>query len=124
MEIVHSKGDYSGTVVPNPGDSGKDGPEWERPNEFMYQDGKKFVLDSSIIRDTKNRHFCCLMSYDKKECGFDGVSYRRLSEFKWKQYLNKDHEWSFEGSNWDDGSGQIKWNFRNGYQILFYYKQQ
>ena len=29
---------------------------------------------------------------------------------------------TFEGSNWKDSSGNIKWNFKNGYQILFYYK--
>jgi hypothetical protein len=111
---IFNQGDYSGTVRASPGDSGKMGPEWERKNVLEFPDG--------IVRDTKNRHFCCLMTYDNEECGFDGVSYRRLSKFEWKKYLNKDEEWTFEGSNWDDGSGQIKWNFRNGYQILFYYR--
>ena len=105
-----------------PGDSGKDGPEWERKDIIELDDGRKFALDSAIVRDTDNRHFCCVMTYDKQECGFDGVSFRRLSPFSWKKYLNKNEEWSFEGSNWDDDSGQIKWNFKNGYQILFYYK--
>ena len=105
-----------------PGDSGKDGSEWERQEVIEFEDGRRFALDSSIVRDTQNQHFCCVMSYDKKECGFDGVSFRRLSPFSWKKYLNKNEEWTFEGSNWSDGSGNIKWNFKNGYQILFYYK--
>ena len=105
-----------------PGDSGKGGPEWERKEVLELDDGRKFALDSAIVRDTENRHFCCVMNYDKKECGFDGVSFRRLSPFSWKDYLNKNEEWTFEGSNWSDGSGNIKWNFKNGYQILFYYK--
>ena len=105
-----------------PGDSGKGGNEWERKEVLELDDGRKFGLDSAIVRDTQNKHFCCVMTYDKKECGFDGVSFRRLSSFSWKQYLNKNQEWTFEGSNWDDDSGSIKWNFKNGYQILFYYK--
>ena len=105
-----------------PGDSGKGGNEWERKEVLELNDGRKFALDSAIVRDTQNKHFCCVMTYDKKECGFDGVSFRRLSSFSWKQYLNKNQEWTFEGSNWSDSSGSIKWNFKNGYQILFYYK--
>jgi len=105
-----------------PGDSGKDGVEWERKEILELDDGRKYALDSVIVRDTDNKHFCCVMTYDKKECGFDGVSFRRLSPFSWKQYLNKNEEWTFEGSNWNDTKGSIKWNFKNGYQILFYYR--
>ena len=105
-----------------PGDSGKDGIEWERKTLLEFNDGRKYALDSAIVRDTENKHFCCVMTYDKKECGFDGVSFRRLSPFSWKQYLNKNEEWTFEGSNWTDANGSIKWNFKNGYQILFYYR--
>ena len=59
------------------------------------------VLDSAIIRDTIRKHFCCLMTYNNKECGFDGISYRRLSLFDWKDYLNKDEEFTFQGSNFN-----------------------
>ena len=102
--------------------SRKNGKEWERKNTLEFSDGKKFVLDSIIIRDTLQQHFCCLMTYNNKECGFDGVSYRRLSLFHWNYYLNKDKEWSFQGSNWKNSDKPIKWNFKNGYQILYYYR--
>ena len=38
-----------------------------------------------------------------------------MSPFEWKKLINTDQEWTFKGSN-------TKWNFRNGYQELHYYR--
>ena len=93
----------------------------EKPLNIEYPDGRKYVLDSVSIRDITRNHMCSLITYDKKECGFDGGSYKRLSEYKWKELINKDEDWTFEGSVWEDTGTPIIWNFKNGYQILYYY---
>ena len=82
-----------------------------------------YMLDSAAIIDTKGRHFCCLITYDKKQYGFDGASFKRLNPFNWISWINKNKEWTFEGSNFnDDPADPIKWNFMNGYVELFYYR--
>ena len=75
----------------------------------------KYFLDSSIIRDTTGQHFCSLLTCNSQEYCYDGASYSRLSLFNWKSYINKNKLWKFKGHN-------LKWNFRNGYQLLFYYR--
>ena len=79
--------------------------------------GKKvnYLLDSVLIRDVKQIHFCCLITCNGKEFGFDGESFHRMSAFNWKDKINKNSIWTFEGSN-------TKWNFRDGYQLLYYYR--
>ena len=47
---------------------------------------------------------------------FDGVSHRRLQKYDWRENLGEDKEWTFEGSE------SMKWNFREGYYMLFYYR--
>ena len=76
-----------------------------------------YELDSVLIRDTSARHFCCVLNCGGKEYGFDGESFHRMSSFKWKNLINKDKDWSFEGST-------VNWNFRNGFQQLYYYRVQ
>ena len=49
----------------------------------------KYKLDSAVVRDTQTKHFCALIEIGDDECGFDGVSYRKLSKFNWKQKLGK-----------------------------------
>ena len=87
------------------------------PEITITFDGQKvkYVLDSVLIRDTSTRHFCCLITCNGNEMGFDGESFHRVSPFKWKSLINKDKDWRFEGSN-------VDWNFRNGYQKLYYYR--
>ena len=82
----------------------------------------KYKLDSAIIRDTKQNHFCALLEIGESECGFDGVSYRKLSNFSWKQNLGRNNNFTFDGSNWDGTNDEILWNFRDGYYMLFYYR--
>ena len=88
-----------------------------------YMDKKaKYKLDSVIIRDTQKIHFCSLLTINNKDFGFDGISFRRLTPFKWRHLINKNKKWTFEGSLWDNSTESITWNFRNGYQLLFYYR--
>jgi hypothetical protein len=89
----------------------------------QYKPVHKYVLDSVVIRDTTAAHFCSLLTCNGEEKGFDGASLSRVSPFKWKQYINANKQWTFKGSNWNNKEGDpIWWNFRDGYQILFYYK--
>ena len=100
--------------------------KYDKSKELVYTniDGLNvtYKLDSSVVRDTKKRHFCCVLEIGGKECGFDGASFRKLSTFKWKKFLNANKNWTFEGSTWDGTTEDILWNFKNGYQILFYYR--
>ena len=86
--------------------------------------GVDYVLDSVIVRDTQQYHFSAVLACGKEQLGFDGASMSRLNTFDWKQYINKDVDWTFEGSNFnDDKKDPILWNFRQGYQIMFYYRK-
>ena len=86
--------------------------------------GVDYVLDSVIIRDTEMYHFCALITCGGNELGFDGASMSRLNKFEWKKNINKDINWTFEGSNFnEDKKDPILWNFRQAYQILFYYRK-
>tara|TARA_B100001769_G_C22112412_1_gene602248 strand:+ start:8059 stop:9417 length:1359 start_codon:yes stop_codon:yes gene_type:complete len=85
--------------------------------------GVEYILDSAIIRDTEKYHFCAVLTCGGKELGFDGASMSRLNKFEWKKYINTNRNWTFEGSNFnEDKKNPILWNFRKGYQILFYYR--
>ena len=94
----------------------------ERPLSFSLH-GSKYVLDSAIIRDVAMYHFCAVITCGGVEYGYDGASITRLNKFSWKKYINKDKEWTFEGSNFNENrKTPILWNFRSSYQILFYYR--
>ncbi len=83
----------------------------------------EYALDAAAVIDTTNAHFCCLITYDKQEYGFDGASNKRLNKFKWKNLINRSKEWTFSGSNFNNNVlYPIKWNFRFGYKELFYYR--
>ena len=75
----------------------------------------EYELESILIRDKSARHFACVIMCGGVECGFDGESFHRMSKFNWKKLINKDQNFTFEGSN-------VYWNFMNGYQELNYYR--
>ena len=77
--------------------------------------GVSYVLDSAIVRDTEANHFCSLLTCNKKEYSFDGASFNRLNLMNWKKLINSNKTWNFKGHD-------LKWNFRNSYQLLFYYR--
>ena len=58
--------------------------KYDKSKELVYTniDGLNvtYKLDSSVVRDTKKRHFCCVLEIGGKECGFDGASFRKLSD--------------------------------------------
>lgn len=76
----------------------------------------KYILDSIIIRDTSQQHFCALLTCNGIEMSFDGASYSRMTPFKWKDKINLNKDWTFK-ADYD-----LKWNFRNGYHMAFYYR--
>ena len=86
-----------------------------RPLEIHFSPTITYRLDSCIIRDTGGEHFSSLLTCNGEEMSFDGASYSRLNQFKWKRHLNSEREWGFEGHD-------LRWSFREGYQMLFYYR--
>ena len=76
-----------------------------------------YVLDSVIIRDTKQMHFACCLTCNRKEFGFDGESFSKMSPFKWKHnLLNTNKKWKFKSPY------STVFNFKRGLQYLFYYR--
>ena len=84
---------------------------------LITRDNKKikYHLDSIIIRDTKNIHFCSVLTYNKRLYKFDGASFSTLVPFHWKSTLNKNKDWGFNDRS-------LRWNFTDGSQMLFYYR--
>jgi hypothetical protein len=80
-----------------------------------------YKLDSSAIIDKQGQHFCAHITCEGKEYGYDGMSFHRLVEMKWKNKLNKDINWQFEGTKNYDGV-PLEWNYTDGYQLLMYYR--
>ena len=100
-----------------PGVSGK---TVNKPISFFIK-GAKYVLDSCIIRDISQQHFCATLTCEKNEMAYDGLSYHRLVPLNWKKYINSDFVWEFDGSKDIDGKA-LKWSFLHGYQMLNYYR--
>ena len=92
-----------------------------KPTKFALPNGAQYKLDSCIIRNTKGHHFSSLLTCEKKEYGYDGMSFHRLVPLSWKKHLNQDFVWQFEGST-DNDDNPLEWNFKNGYQMLVYYR--
>ena len=46
---------------------------------------------------------------------YDGAAFTPLISRKWKKMLNRNNDFKLPGS-------KNKWNFKKGYQILFYYR--
>jgi len=82
--------------------------------------GAKYSLDSCIIRDTAQNHFSSLLTCEKKEMAYDGMSFHRLTYMDWKDKINTDFKWQFKGS--EDGGKLLTWNFAKGYYMLIYYR--
>lgn len=74
-----------------------------------------YKLDSAIIRDNNHTHFGCGITCNKRDMLYDGAAFTKLISKKWKSLINKNKDWKLPGS-------KTEWNFKKGYQILFYYK--
>jgi hypothetical protein len=81
----------------------------------------RYELDSAIVRDKKQNHYCAVLTCEGKEMAYDGASFHRLVPMEWKKNINKEVTWVFEGSNYPDNS-PLQWSFLHGYQMLFYYR--
>ena len=66
-------------------------------------------------------HFCSLLTCEKQEFAYDGMSFHRFVPLSWKKYINTDYTWQFEGST-DSSNNMLKWNFKSAYQMLVYYR--
>jgi hypothetical protein len=91
-----------------------------KPVSFTVNDGK-YEIDSAVVRDVSKQHFCTTITCEVSEMGYDGMSFHRLASLKWKQILNNNINWQFEGSTDYNGSS-LRWNFTKSYQMLIYYR--
>jgi hypothetical protein len=70
------------------------------------------------------------LTYKNKECVFDGdTNAGSISEMQWKDLLNDDEnihlkqqEQEQEQEQEQQNHKQFKWNFKNGYIYLMYYR--
>lgn len=95
-----------------------------RPSVIKFTNSKKkktikYKLDSICIRDIDKSHVGCLINLNK--CGFffdaDGPQQNRMSPKRW---LNKNFLSS--NRNFTRGKDYATFNIRNGYQILYYFR--
>lgn len=92
----------------------------EKPTLFSVKN-TKYKIDSAVIRDISKQHFCSTITCEKKEMGYDGMSFHRLVKMNWKNNMNTNIDWEFEGTKDYDGTA-LKWNFTKCYQLLMYYR--
>lgn len=96
-----------------------DEPTSNKETSFTLNEAK-YSLDSCIIRDTAQNHFSSLLTCEKKEMAYDGMSFHRLTYMDWKDKINTDFKWQFKGS--EDEGRLLTWNFAKGYYMLIYYR--
>lgn len=92
----------------------------KKPILFSVKDAK-YGIDSAVIRDISKQHFCSTITCEGIEMGYDGMSYHRLVSLPWKNKMNSNIDWEFEGTKDYDGT-PLKWNFTKSYQLLMYYR--
>jgi hypothetical protein len=94
----------------------------KKPILFSVKDAK-YQIDSAVVRDISKQHFCSTITCENKEMGYDGASFHRLVPLEWKNRMNTNIDWEFEGTKDYDGT-PLKWNFTKSYQLLIYYRVQ
>jgi hypothetical protein len=94
----------------------------KKPISFTVNNGK-YQIDSAVVRDVSQQHFCATITCEGKEMGYDGMSFHRLVSLDWKNKLNSNINWQFEGTKDYDGT-PLEWNFTKSYQLLMYYRIQ
>jgi len=92
----------------------------KKPTSFTVNEGK-YQIDSAVVRDTTGQHFCSTVTCEGKEMGYDGMSFHRIVPLEWKQKMNSNFNWQFEGTDDYDGT-PLEWNFTKSYQLLMYYR--
>jgi hypothetical protein len=107
-------------VFDNNKTAGDSGTFLNKPLSFDLKDAK-YSLDSAVIRDKSGQHFCSTITCEHEEMGYDGMSFHRIVPLKWKDKLNSNFTWQFEGSE-DYDKTPLEWSFTHGYQLLMYYR--
>lgn len=76
-----------------------------------------YTLDSILLRDEGQEHFCCLLTINQEEYLYDGAETPSITPLKWKnmEFLNGDRQFKVN-------STPLRWNMRSGYQVLNYYR--
>ena len=92
----------------------------KKPTSFSVLDAK-YEIDSAVVRDMSKQHFCSVLTCEGQEMGYDGASFKRLVDLKWKNKMNTNMDWEFEGTK-DYNGNILKWNFTKSYQLLMYYR--
>ena len=92
----------------------------KKPISFIVNNGK-YEIDSAVVMDISKQHFCATITCEGVEMGYDGMSFHRLVPLQWKNNLNTNLNWQFEGTKDYDGT-PLEWNFTKSYQLLSYYR--
>jgi hypothetical protein len=92
----------------------------KKPISFTINDAK-YQIDSAVVMDESQKHFCSTLTCEGKEYGYDGYSFHKLEPLEWKDKLNTDFEWHFEETDKYAGT-KIVWNYTKCYQMLLYYR--
>lgn len=92
----------------------------KKPISFIINEAK-YQIDSTVVRDITKQHFCSTITCEKKEMAYDGMSFHRVESLEWKEKLNSNFDWRFEGTTDYDGSPLV-WNYTKCYQMLIYYR--
>ena len=87
-----------------------------------------YMLSSIVLNDMLSSHFSAYITIDDEEYAFDGRSYNRLNSFDWSNNINKDSPMVWSSKNTDSNDftsfspNDTVFNFKKGYQQLFYYR--
>jgi hypothetical protein len=92
----------------------------KKPISFSIKEAR-YEIDSAVVRDTTKQHFCSMITCEKEEMAYDGASYKPLTHTQWKNKLNTNKDWGFDGTINSDKIS-LKWNFMKSYQLLMYYR--
>lgn len=98
-----------------------DAPSIQDKPVYLQVNNIRYAIDSAVLRDITGRHFSTVLTAERKEMGYDGLSYHRLKTIPWRDNLNRDYSWGFAGSKTASGAA-LQWNFMKSYQLLFYYR--
>jgi len=120
LKDIKSLSDNPDIIVRNFADKSKYNTKLQKPETFKVN-GHTYKLDSVVLRDNSKSHFSCYVTINGEEYAFDGMTFSRLSKFKWRSLLHKNKDFKFEDIDVRLGSA-LTFNFKKGYQILFYYR--
>jgi len=75
-----------------------------------------YKLDSAVLRNTERIHFTSYITLNGESYTFEGMHESPLEKYDWKKDINRDKNMSI-------GNDERHFNFMQGYQLLFYYRE-